>query len=82
VDEANTDRDRERSPFAGKSGWWNRVNRRLYPVFGPAQVTRSDRNVPEPERSGSPCPVCGRPMTEHTIERGTSSQPSRLHCPA
>ena len=81
MDEDKESLDRETSPFAGKTGWWNRVNRRLYPVFGPAQVTRSDRHVPEPVRTERACPLCGRPMSEHTIERGTPSQPSYLHCP-
>jgi hypothetical protein len=61
--------------------WWDKVNRALYPYFGPAQL--GSRN--EPPRASSvdrPCPLCGAPMPEHIVERTADwTTATRLHCP-
>ncbi len=58
--------------------WWERLNRALLPYMGPAQVGPYD-DPPEPV--AKVCPLCGRPMDEHVIERSATAA-TRLHCPA
>lgn len=33
-----------------------------------------------PVKGDEPCPICGRPMTEHSIDHSTTN--AVLHCPA
>jgi hypothetical protein len=69
------------NPFDGRPGFWNRINRFLYPIAGPAQLGAGH---PE-ERYVAPvnpqCPVCGRPMEEHHVRRGDARTPTRINCP-
>jgi hypothetical protein len=63
--------------------WWDRLNRALFPYFGPAQLGPG----PNGERTDAPaprvCPLCGHPMDAHEITRTADwSTPTRLHCPA
>lgn len=57
----------------------SRIDRALFPVFGPAQVGPYD----EPEREyvvvDEDCSVCHRPMSLHVTDR--SGGRSRLVCP-
>ena len=57
----------------------SRIDRALFPVFGPAQVGPYDT----PEREYVPvdedCSVCFRPMSLHTTDR--SGGRSRIVCP-
>ncbi len=53
-----------------------RLNRALFPVLGPAQVGPYG----EEHASVKPCPLCGKAMDAHDIER-TPGKPSYLHCP-
>lgn len=67
--------------------WWDRLNKALFPYMGPAQVGTGgapDQPLPTAEtRAERPCPLCGQPMSAHTIERtGDWSTSTRLHCPA
>jgi hypothetical protein len=62
-----------------KRRWWQNLNRALFPFMGPAQLGPFDE-PPLPSTAGKPCPICGQPMDQHTIERsGTAA--TRLHCP-
>lgn len=62
--------------------WWERLNRLLFPVLGPAQLGpgRGGERPAAPRLSR--CPICGRDMSEHEVLR-TSDQhtPTRLVCP-
>jgi hypothetical protein len=53
------------------------VERVLFKFFGPAQVSRYDPTPPEPV--DATCPTCGRPISEHTIDRSTGR--SFIRCP-
>ena len=71
------------NPYVGRKGFWNRWNRFTYNFSGAAQVGtggRSERALQPPTEHT--CPMCGRPMAEHEIERGNGRTPTRIHCPA
>jgi hypothetical protein len=54
------------------------LNQKLFGVIGPPPVGPYDEVV---KRVGDAvCPVCGRPMTEHTIDH--SAPNAILNCPA
>jgi hypothetical protein len=67
---------RERVREAG--GWYQYLNTRLIRVAGPASVGPYE-TTPEPVRTGRPCPLCGHPMAEHSVDR--SGPKPLLHCP-
>ena len=71
------------NPYVGLSGFWNRWNRLTYMFSGAAQVGVGRGNVeaPEPAHSDRVCPLCGKPMDGHVIERGIHPVPTRIHCP-
>lgn len=66
------------NPYAGLPGFWNRVNRALYPVFGPAQITPMGVQAPT---SAAMCPVCQRAISEHRFDREDRSRPTIMVCP-
>ncbi|HWH26468.1 MAG TPA: hypothetical protein VNT53_07465 [Pseudolysinimonas sp.] len=68
-----------RSEFPGNS-WWQRLNRALFPYFGPAQVGPFE-DAPEHPVERALCPDCGAPMDEHIVERPGGHEESRLFCP-
>lgn len=76
-------RDRT-NPFEGRPGFWNRVNQMLYPFTGPAQVGigigKTERPYSAPVDPS--CPICGRPLADHAIERGDATTPTYLNCPS
>jgi len=59
-------------------GFFNRLNRRLFPWLGPPPLGPYDQPTPAPARE-SGCPLCGRPMSEHT--KGESDGRTLLYCP-
>ena len=61
--------------------WWDRLNARLYPYLGPAQLGPFGEE-PLPPTGPKPCPLCGHAMEAHTIERSGGNVATRLHCPA
>lgn len=71
------------NPYVGLSGFWNRWNRLTYTVSGTAQVGVGRGNVEAPEIPAAErvCPLCGKPMDLHRIERGVHPVPTRIHCP-
>ena len=62
--------------------WSMRLNRAVFPVFGPAQL-----GAGRPERLFTPaenpaCPMCGQPMADHRVERtADQSHATRVYCP-
>lgn len=76
------DQTRLPNPWKGVPGFWARLNRIIYPFTGPAQV-----GIGRPEEAYVPpadprCPMCGEPMADHVIDRGTASRRTYLRCPA
>jgi len=69
------------TPWDGEPGFWAAWQRLLYQFEGPSQL--GDPNEPAYVPPADPaCPICNAPMSEHRIERGGPSQPTRLKCPA
>lgn len=54
----------------------DRVNRRLVPVIGPPDLSPFTDVA---EKDVVLCPVCGHPMSEHTIDHSTPN--TVLNCP-
>lgn len=76
-DQVTRDED-EGSDREGYVGFIDWLNRKLFPVFGPPPVGPYETVV---KRVGEAvCPVCGMPMSEHTIDRSTPE--TILNCPA
>ncbi|WP_232331506.1 hypothetical protein [Agromyces laixinhei] len=73
----------EMNPFAGRRGFWNRLNRIVYTFTGPAQVGIGHGKTEAPyEPPANPmCPICGRPMADHVVQRGDANSPTHLICP-
>jgi ribosomal protein S27AE len=71
------------NPYVGLPGFWNRWNRLTYFFSGAAQVGvgRGVTEAPEQRQANPLCPMCGKPMAEHRIDRGTATVPTRVHCP-
>ena len=66
--------------FTG-GGFFNRLNRRLFPYFGPPPLGLYDQPAPA-AASGRACPLCGALMSEHEFDRpGGQSAPTRMYCP-
>jgi hypothetical protein len=62
-------------------GFFNRLNRRLFPWLGPPPLGPYDQ-PPVPAPAGRACPLCGAPMSEHEIDRsGGANRPTKLYCP-
>jgi hypothetical protein len=64
--------------FAAGRGFFNRVNRRLFPWIGPPPLGPYDGPAPEPARARG-CPLCGAAMAEHG--KSVSDGRTILHCP-
>jgi hypothetical protein len=59
------------------SGRLNKITR-LY--LGPAQVGRERRATEIKPLTSSPCPLCGRPMSEHDLVHSDTGR-QRFYCP-
>jgi hypothetical protein len=70
--------------MAGRfAGWYVRWNEKLIRIAGPAQLGAGYAEAPDRRSAGAPCPMCGRPMTEHDVLRpGGQREATRLVCPA
>jgi hypothetical protein len=70
------------NPFEGRD-FWSRWNRFFYFFSGPAQVGvgAGKKEAPYTPPENPACPLCGKPLAEHRIERGSSTKSTRLHCP-
>jgi hypothetical protein len=67
------------NPYDGAPGFWNRVNKVVYRVAGPAQVGIGRSEQPYAPPADPRCPLCGEPMTLHTIDR--TGPRTQLYCP-
>jgi hypothetical protein len=63
-----------------KAPWWDRLNRALLPYIGPPPLGPYNE-APLPSTQAKACPLCGRAMSEHDVER-RANFPTQLHCPA
>ena len=61
-------------------GFFNRLNRRLFPYLGPPRLGPYDEE-PAPDALAAGCPVCGAPMAEHRFDRSAPDRPTKLYCP-
>ncbi|MET4783523.1 hypothetical protein [Glaciihabitans sp. UYNi722] len=66
--------------MASRIPWWDRLNRALFPYIGPPPLGPFNQ-APLPSTQAKPCPMCGRPMSAHDIER-REGRPTQIHCPA
>lgn len=65
--------------MASRIPWWDRLNSALLPYIGPPPLgPYGEPELPPPAASG--CPICGRAMNEHDIER-RDGRPTKVHCP-
>ena len=64
--------------FDSGRGFFNRLNRTLFPLLGPPPLGPYDQPAPVPARE-SACPLCGSAMSSH--EKGISDGRTILHCP-
>jgi hypothetical protein len=62
--------------FVRSAAW---IDRKLMPVFGAPPISSAD-DGDRHAGADSPCPVCGHPMGEHTIDHSTPN--AILECPA
>jgi hypothetical protein len=63
-------------------GWAKRMDRGLMPYMGPAALGAGHPEEPYRRPDNPPCPVCGRPMNDHVIERtANQTTATRLICP-
>ena len=59
-----------------------RLDRGLFPFMGPAQLGAGRPETPYQPPADPRCPVCGRSMASHVIERtGDQYHATRLICP-
>ena len=66
--------------MVAKVPWWDRLNRRLLPYLGPPPLGPYDEE-PLPLTQAKACPLCGRAMADHDVER-RADRPTQLHCPS
>ena len=71
--------DQQPNDFEG-GGFFNRLNRRLFPYLGPPPLGPYDQPAP-PAREGLACPLCGALMSEHTFDRSDTQRPTKIYCP-
>jgi hypothetical protein len=62
-------------------GFFNRLNRRLFPYIGPPPLGPYDQPAP-PAAESRPCPLCSAPMSQHRFDRsGGANRPTKVYCP-
>ena len=61
-------------------GFFNRLNRRLFPYLGPPPLGPYDE-APRPDAAAAACPLCGAPMAGHRFDRTEPGRPTKLYCP-
>jgi hypothetical protein len=77
-DDQVTRAEDEASGRGGYVGFIDWLNRKLFPVIGPPPVGPYETVVKQVGEAV--CPVCGRPMSEHSIDHSTPE--TILNCPA
>jgi len=68
------------NPFAGKRGFFNRLNGIVYTFTGPAQVGIGRAEEPYVPPADPRCPICDNPMDQHRVDRGGAR--TQLYCPS
>lgn len=61
--------------------WWQRLHKAIFPFMGPAQLGPFGE-PPLPSAAEKPCPLCARPMSDHTFTRSQDHRSTRMRCPA
>ena len=62
--------------------WSRRMDRGFFPWMGPAQLGAGHAEEPYRRPENPPCPLCGKPLDDHVIERhANQTTATRLHCP-
>ncbi|WP_350348255.1 hypothetical protein ABIQ69_16725 [Agromyces sp. G08B096] len=61
----------------GYAGLIDRLNAKLLPWIGPPPLGPYDE--PAQPAAAPGCPLCGKPMSEHVIDR--TAPRTQLHCP-
>jgi hypothetical protein len=62
--------------------WSMRLNKTLWPVFGPAQLGAGRPETPYAPPANPVCPICNQPMADHRVERTPDqSHATRIYCP-
>ncbi len=69
------------TPWDGQKGFWPALNRFFYQIEGPAQITAEADYQPYADTRNAPCPLCGRPMSLHVMDRGGPGEQTFVHCP-
>ena len=63
-------------------GWARRMDRGFFPWMGPAQLGAGHPEEPYRRPVNPPCPICGKPLDDHVIERhANQTTATRLLCP-
>jgi hypothetical protein len=81
-DEAREQPERRRdplNPFQGRPGVFNRIASVAFRFTGPAAVGIGRKEEPYQPLVDPSCPLCGAPMSGHTIDR--SGPRPQLYCP-
>jgi DNA repair exonuclease SbcCD ATPase subunit len=62
--------------------FYERANDVVRTFTGPAQLGAGHPEEPDVRRADAACPLCGKPLDQHRIERFQDSRTStRIHCP-
>ena len=61
-------------------GFFNRLNRRLFPYLGPPPLGPYDQPAASAP-AGQSCPLCGAPMSTHEFDRSDALRPTKIYCP-
>lgn len=63
--------------------WYERWNTTLIDKLGPSQIGAGHPEAPVADVSERPCPICGKPLSQHWVERPDGQvRSSTLHCPS
>ena len=74
---------KDMNPYVGRPGFWNRVNSVVYLFMGPAHVGIGvgKTEAPYVPPANPLCPMCSKPMADHSIQRGDATTPTYVSCP-
>lgn len=62
--------------------WYDRWNKTLIEKMGPSQLGAGHKEGPDDRTVDRSCPICGRPLSAHWVERPEGQvRSSTLHCP-
>lgn len=69
------------TPFDDDPSFFGRLNRFMFPIAGPASIGAGHAEDPYVAPLDPACPVCGRAMAQHVIQRSGGNVATRLICP-